>query len=154
MKKRSKREILIIVALILGAILFKVVLSLVTSHVNTSATVNPNTLPVQSGHVTLTITNKQFHPVILVVTVGTTVTWVNHDPMAHSVTEGHDAGETPHGFNSGVLDSGKSWSYLFQTPGTYSYTCIFHPDMNAQVIVKPASSASPTPTQPTPTHRS
>jgi plastocyanin len=146
MKKHSRREILIIVVLISGAILFKVVLSLVTSHINTSTTVNPNTLPVQSGHVTLTISNKQFRPAILVITAGTTVTWTNHDPMAHSVTEGHDAGATPHGFNSGVLASGKSWSYVFQTPGTYSYTCIFHPDMNAQVIVK-AVSNSPTPTR-------
>lgn len=137
MKKR-KREILIILLLIGGAVLFKVALTLVNGQINSQSPTDIAHLPLQSGHVTVTLSERAFHADVIVVTVGTTVTWVNHDPMAHTVTEGQGATAAPRGFNSGILTEGKSWSYVFKTPGTYLYTCLLHADMNGRVVVEKA----------------
>jgi plastocyanin len=136
--KTRKREILIILVLIAGAILFKLFIQFIPTWFG-GPSVNTATLPLQSGHVTVTMSNRIFHADAIAVTVGTTVTWVNHDPMAHTVTEGQGAKATPHGFNSGVMNSGQSWSNTFTTPGTYLYTCLFHSDMNGRVIVRRAT---------------
>jgi len=63
------------------------------------------------------------------VRVGTTVTWTNQDSVPHSVT-----------FKNGMKDSsllyqGQSFSYTFNTPGTYQYYCTVHPNMVATVTV-------------------
>jgi plastocyanin len=136
MKKR-KREILIVLCLIGGAILFKVGLSLVTAPLNSQPRAGDvSTLPVQHGHVQILISQRGYHAATVVVTTGTTITWSNRDPMAHTVTQGNKGAATARGFHSPVLSTGQSWSYTFQTPGTHLYTCIFHPDMNGRVIVK------------------
>jgi len=133
------KSVLLETALIIGAaVLFKVVLVLLNAQVGTSTTIDTTGLPVYSGHVTIAISNQEFRPAIIVVTAGTKVTWINHDPMAHTVTEGQDASPVLHGFNSNLLTSGQSWSYVFKAPGTYMYTCEVHPSMNARVIVKKA----------------
>ena len=140
MKKR-KREILIVLCLIGGAILFKVGLSLVTAPLNSQPQAGDiSTLPVQHGHVQILISQRGYHAATVVVTAGTTITWINRDPMAHTVTQGSDGAATARGFHSPVLSSGQSWSYTFQAPGTYLYTCMFHSDMNGRVIVKAATS--------------
>ncbi len=63
------------------------------------------------------------------VRAGTTVTWTNQDNVPHSVT-----------FKNGMKDSGlfyqgQSFSYTFNTPGTYQYYCSVHPYMVATVTV-------------------
>lgn len=63
------------------------------------------------------------------IAVGTTVTWTNDDPVAHTVTA--DDGS----FNSGLLNNGQSWSYTFDEPGEFPFTCIPHPFMNGVVVV-------------------
>ncbi len=136
---RRQREWGLVCLLIVGAVLFRIILAVTANAANAAnqqTSVNTTGLPLQSGRVTVSISNKLYHPATLLVTAGTTVTWVNHDPMAHTVTQGAHASATPHGFASGVLASGQSWSYTFRTPGTYTYTCLFHPDMNGAVVVK------------------
>ena len=54
---------------------------------------------------------------------GTTVTWVNKDGDAHTVTA---VGTKPL-FGSNPLDTGDSFSFTFNEPGTYSYFCKIHP---------------------------
>ncbi|HEY4036032.1 MAG TPA: plastocyanin/azurin family copper-binding protein [Ktedonobacteraceae bacterium] len=133
------KSVLFETAIIVGlAVLFKVALVLLNAHVGTSTTGDTANLPVHSGHVTITISNQEFRPAVIVVTAGTTITWINHDPMTHTATEGQNASPVPHGFNSNLLTSGQSWSYVFKTPGTYMYTCEVHPSMNAKVVVKKA----------------
>lgn len=63
------------------------------------------------------------------VKVGTTVTWTNRDTVPHSVT--FDNGMK----DSGLLYQGQSFSYTFNTPGTYRYSCTVHPSMVATVTV-------------------
>ncbi|MEO6470686.1 MAG: plastocyanin/azurin family copper-binding protein, partial [Aeromicrobium sp.] len=62
---------------------------------------------------------------------GDTVTWTNMDSVEHDVT----VTSGPTTFHSPMLSKGKSWSYTFSKPGTYSYICSVHPDMRASVAV-------------------
>ncbi|MYS89785.1 MULTISPECIES: cupredoxin domain-containing protein [Streptomyces] len=89
----------------------------------------------------------------LVVEVGQTVRWTNHDSVPHTVT----TTKAPVKFDSGTLEQGDSWSYTFTKAGTYEYYCAVHPDMVASVKVVEGSGGggggstpAPTPT-PTPT---
>jgi plastocyanin len=79
--------------------------------------------------VTATIADFAFDPATLEVSVGTTVTWTNNDSAAHTVTA--DDGS----FQSGRLEQGESFSYTFDTPGTFSYHCEYHANMTATVTV-------------------
>jgi plastocyanin len=63
---------------------------------------------------------KAFNPTQLVVAVGTTVTFTNKDNANHSVTE------TSRIFDSGKIKSGNTYSYTFNTPGTYYFLCNYH----------------------------
>jgi len=90
-----------------------------------------------------------YGPKSLTVTVGTTVTWKNAGSQAHGVTSQDQL------FDSRLLDAGKSWSYTFDTPGTYRYFCVPHPWMKGRIVVsaveEPTPSPSPSPTaSPTP----
>ncbi len=90
-----------------------------------------------------------YGPTSLTVTVGTTVTWKNAGSQAHGVTSQDQL------FDSRLLDAGKSWSYTFDTPGTYRYFCVPHPWMKGRIVVsaveEPTPSPSPSPTaSPTP----
>jgi plastocyanin len=80
----------------------------------------------------IVIDNFTFSPANLTVSVGSQVTWVNHDDVPHTAT----SKVKPRVFNSGTLDTDDQFSYVFTTPGTYDYFCAVHPKMTAQIIVK------------------
>jgi len=65
------------------------------------------------------------------VTVGSTVTWVNDDAVAHNVI-GKDGAP----FKSGTLDKGDRFEYEFTSPGLFKYTCTFHPGMDGVIQVE------------------
>lgn len=97
-----------------------------------------------SGSTEVIIENYEFTPAELTATVGTTVTWINKDLVGHTVTE--ETPESPKPASQRVFDSsgeaqtsrpaviapGQSWSYTFNTPGTYDYYCIPHPYMKGR----------------------
>jgi len=64
------------------------------------------------------------------IAVGTTVTWTNSDPIAHTVTA---ADET---FDSGILSVGQSFSHTFDEEGTFDYSCMIHPFMQGSIMVR------------------
>lgn len=68
---------------------------------------------------------------VLTVKAGTTVTWLNEDAQAHTVTDVGGA------FDSGLLGKGDTWSYTFDAVGEFEYFCTPHPWMRAKVIVEP-----------------
>jgi plastocyanin len=78
----------------------------------------------------ITIDNFTFTPKELTVAVGTTVKWVNHDDIPHTVVEKKTT------FRSKALDTDDSYSYTFASAGTFDYFCGLHPHMVGQVIVK------------------
>jgi amicyanin len=81
---------------------------------------------------TVTIDNFSYLPQELTVAAGTTVTWVNHDDIPHTVTS---RGST-RVLDSPPLDTDQRYSFTFKDPGVYAYYCTIHPHMTARVIVK------------------
>ena len=73
--------------------------------------------------------NRAFTPPDLNVQAGTTVTWMNTDRDSHTTTS-----DAP-GWNSGTIAAGRQFSFTFQTPGTHSYHCSFHPGMVGRIVV-------------------
>ena len=82
--------------------------------------------------VKVSINNFLFDPRELVIPAGATVTWVNTDDVAHTVT----STAAPQLFDSKTLRTDDKFSFEFKTPGTYDYFCKAHPDMTGKVIVK------------------
>jgi len=77
-----------------------------------------------------------FVPATLVVKLGDSVTWRNQsESMVHTATADtakvRDPANVhlPQGvapWHSGSIAPGHSWSYTFETPGTYRYCCVPH----------------------------
>jgi plastocyanin len=66
------------------------------------------------------------------VSVGTTVTWMNADPIAHTATS------TTGVFDSGSIPQNGTYSFTFNTAGSYPYFCTIHgaASMSGTVIVQ------------------
>jgi len=86
--------------------------------------------PQQAATAEVKIDNFSFGPATLTVAPGTTVTWVNHDDIPHTVVS------TDSVFKSKVLDTDEKFSFTFTKTGTYPYFCSIHPKMTATVVVK------------------
>ncbi len=76
------------------------------------------------------IDNFSFGPASLTVAVGTTVTWINHDDIPHTVVSTNKV------FKSKVLDTDEKFSFTFSKAGTYPYFCSIHPKMTGTVVVQ------------------
>lgn len=93
----------------------------------------PESTPAEKAQATnsVTIQDMAFSPANITVKAGTTVTWTNSDSDAHTVTES----DSKTGPNSGTLENGKSYTFTYDTPGTYQYHCTIHPSMMGTVTV-------------------
>jgi plastocyanin len=79
--------------------------------------------------------NTTFSPKEITVKAGTKVTWTNSDNTSHTVTSGTRG--NPSGlFDSGNVPAGGTFSFVFDTPGTYNYYCTYHQGMDGTVIVQ------------------
>jgi plastocyanin len=78
----------------------------------------------------VTIDNFTFSPRELTVAVGTTVKFVNHDDIPHTVVEKNLS------FRSKAIDTDDAYSYTFATAGSFDYFCGLHPHMVGKIIVK------------------
>jgi plastocyanin len=78
----------------------------------------------------LSIDSYTFLPGTATVPLGTTVTWGNEDPIAHTVTADDRS------FDSGRLGPGQTFSFTFSQPGTIEYLCTLHQNMKARLIVE------------------
>ena len=87
------------------------------------------TVAAQDANVVM-IDNFTFSPKELTVAVGTTVKWVNHDDIPHTVVNADKL------FRSKALDTDDSYSFTFTSAGTFDYFCGLHPHMVGKVIVK------------------
>lgn len=96
-----------------------------------SSSISGPIVSIQPGSAANTTKTYYSPPTITVVIgVNNTVTWINNDNAAHTVTA------TGGSFNSGNLNPGQSWTHTFTTPGTYTYSCSYHPWMTGTIIVK------------------
>lgn len=92
-----------------------------------------------SADVAVTIDNFRFTPPQMTVPVGTTIKWTNQDGPTHTVTS-----DMAGIFDSGSLAPNTSFSFTFNTPGTFPYHCMIHPSMMGKVIVTAAASLATT----------
>ena len=76
------------------------------------------------------IQGNAFNPGNRTVSVGTTVTWTNKDGIAHTVTSNTGA------FGSGSLANNATFSFTFDTAGSYPYHCTIHPGMTGTITVQ------------------
>lgn len=84
----------------------------------------------------VSIVDFAFDPGAITVQVGDTVLWTN----LGTAKEGHSASSAE--FDSGILQTGGTYSFTFRQPGTFSYICSTHPDMKGSVRVLAASTGS------------
>ena len=82
--------------------------------------------------VSASIEHFAFSPAKLTVKKGATVTWLNRDATAHTVT-----GEDGRGPQSGRIQQGDAYSYVFLEEGIFRYHCTPHPSMQGVVEVVP-----------------
>jgi plastocyanin len=100
-------------------------------------TPTPTPTPAPSGGSTVTIpvgarnlTTTAYSPNPLTVAVGTAVTFVNNDTIAHTATANNGA------FDTGNLAAGSSKSVTMGTAGSFPYHCTVHPGMVATLTVQ------------------
>ena len=93
-------------------------------------TARPTKAPSVATRRAVSIANFSFGPGTLVIPVGATVTWTNHDMTDHTVTA--DIGL----FASGSLASGAAFSHTFRTAGSFPYHCSIHPYMTGTITVR------------------
>lgn len=87
---------------------------------------------VDADSVTVEMKDLQFHPQGIRVRPGTTVTWVNNDPVLHNVRQVES-----HFLSPVSMEPGEVFSFTFEEPGEYRYQCTYHhPTMNGIVIVE------------------
>ena len=71
----------------------------------------------------------------LEVKAGNQVTWTNKDQKVHIVTAAYAAGLTM--FESGDLQSGDTFSFVFSEAGQYEYICSKDGSLNGIITVEP-----------------
>jgi plastocyanin len=82
---------------------------------------------------------KQFTLPNLTVAVGTSIVWTNDDGATHTVTLGTNGARDGDGFDSGNLGIGGIFEFIFDTSGSFTYTCRIHPSMNGTIEVTQGS---------------
>jgi plastocyanin len=85
--------------------------------------------PTAPGAQTVEISDYAYQPPTLTIPSGTTVTWTNSDPVPHTATA------TDGSFDTGNLATGTNVSLRFDTPGTFDYSCLYHPNMQGTLVV-------------------
>lgn len=82
-----------------------------------------------SEKVNVNITNSGFSPASIIINRGSMVTWTNYSNISQTVT-------SPNHFNFGEIESGKTYSRMFNIVGTYNYYSVNQSSMTGSIIVK------------------
>ncbi len=92
--------------------------------------------------------NNQFSPSDIEIRPGTTVTWTNRDTVSHNIQKSADAVDfgAPFGVQAGSFGPGATYSFTFNKPGEFHYTCTIHTLMSGTVRVVAAGAAETTTT--------
>jgi len=80
--------------------------------------------------------NGQFYvPNVVTVFPNSSISWTNQDTSSHTITSG-DFTTGPSGqFDSGLLNTGATFTHQFTAPGVYTYYCTIFPFMSGVVNV-------------------
>jgi plastocyanin len=91
---------------------------------------NPPSAAQAADSTKVVVKDFMFSPTTSTVRAGSTVTWTNLDDEPHTVLG--DEGL----FKSGAMDTNESFSFKFDKPGTYHFTCSIHPRMVGTIVVQ------------------
>ncbi len=86
-------------------------------------------------------TDDCFIPSTVTIEAGGTVTWENTDNAAHTATGGTPTDGPSGAFDSSLMMVDGTFSFTFDSAGTYPYFCMVHPWMQGTVIVEAAGAA-------------
>ena len=92
---------------------------------------NPTPGPVTSNtsQNNVSIQNYAFSPSALTIQKGANVTWKNDDSVQHTVVSDSPA------FSSPLLNTGDTYTFQFNSTGTYPYHCSIHTYMKGTITV-------------------
>lgn len=88
----------------------------------------PSSAPLQMQQL-----NRRFNPDLLVVPVGSSVSFPNLDPIFHNIF----SLSKPKTFDLGTYDKGQTRTVVFSHPGVVYVYCHLHPNMEGTVFVVP-----------------
>jgi plastocyanin len=91
--------------------------------------------PAPSASVVMDQKNLKFSPHVLVVLKGTTVDFVNSDPVGHNVFWPSISGDKKAAHNMGTWPQGQKKSFQFNDVGAVPLLCNVHPEMSGYVVV-------------------
>lgn len=91
----------------------------------------------QGKHATMDQKGLTFRPHLLVVLRGTTVDFLNSDPVGHNVYWKSVGGDKSKGNNLGTWPQGQTKSFTFWDVGAVPLLCNVHPEMSAYIFVTP-----------------
>jgi plastocyanin len=98
------------------------------TSLDASTTAQVSTPVVSPTTATISIKNFAFNPATITIKKGTTITWTNDDRAPHELKSS--------AFNSMVMSTGQSFSFVFNDSGTFDYSCSIHPSMTGKIIVE------------------
>jgi plastocyanin len=98
------------------------------AYTTTKAAKTPAPAP-KAAATRVQIKDFAFQPTTIKVRVGATVSFVNEDQVAHTVTA------TGGAFDSGALNHGAKFSFTAKKAGKIRYVCNFHPGMTGTIQV-------------------
>ena len=122
---------------IIGVVVVAVIIGIVVFAMNRDGNSNNNTSTSKTSNSavesnTVVIKDYAFSPAAIKVKKGTKVTWTNDDTVKHTVTMDDGSKEGP---KSQLFGKGETYSYTFNSVGTFDYHCLPHPYMKATVTV-------------------
>lgn len=82
-------------------------------------------------------TKMTFVPHVIAVQVGTTVEFLNSDPVGHNVYWPSISGNKKLAHNLGTWPKGEKKSFQFNDVGVASLLCNVHPEMSGYIVVSP-----------------
>lgn len=121
---KTKMLVILFVTLMALSLLYA---SCAPSPATTSVTSQTGATTIASG-TAVSIEGFAFNPQSLTVKAGTTVTWTNNDAAGHDVKSDD--------FASPIMAKGETFSFKYETAGTYEYICGVHPSMKGTIIVE------------------
>lgn len=76
------------------------------------------------------IREMRYEPASMTVAIGDTVAWINRDLVPHTATA------QSREWDSGSIEAGASWRTIVRTRGPLPYACVYHPGMQATLLVQ------------------
>ena len=95
------------------------------------------TFPEPAKHLVMDQKSLLFQPHAMVVTVGTTVDFLNSDNVQHNIFWPAVSGNKKLTHNMGTWPKGEIRNFKFDTPGVVPLLCNVHPEMSGFIVVAP-----------------